>query len=480
MKRLPRHRSWVNQWTGPWGSTTKARRRSFWRRLTPVQLFVGSFLLLIVLGTLGFEVLPGLYTGAKLGWLDALFTATSAVCVTGLIVVDTATAFTTFGQAYLLLLIQLGGLGMITFASLVILGLGGRLSLRQEQLTSVAEVAPHIDYRELTRNVIRFTLFLEGLGALLLWLDWGPRIGWTTAVWHSIFNSVSAFCNAGFSTFSDSLISFQRDPISLTLIMLLIIAGGLGFLTLQELHLLRDRKNHVTLDRISVHSRLALAVTGILILVGWVLYTVFEWRRTLVDMPAWARVWNGLFMSVTARTAGYNSMDYAQVSQVTAFLTVLLMFIGGSPGGTAGGVKTTTVALIGLLAWSRLRGRNAVNIMNRTVPDETIHRAIGLFVAAFSIVTAGIFLLTAVGLPHHAESALRGDFLALMFEATSAFGTVGLSTGITGNLTAAGRWLAVFLMFLGRIGPLALGAAIMLPDRGPGRFRFAREDVIIG
>lgn len=445
-----------------------------------MQLFVGSFLVLIVLGTLGFEVLPGLYTGDGLGWLDALFTATSAVCVTGLIVVDTATSFTAFGQAYLLLLIQLGGLGMITFASLVILGFGGRLSLRQEQLTSVADVAPHIDYRELTRNVIRYTFILEAFGAAILWLDFGPRLGWGPAVWHAVFNAVSAFCNAGFSTFSDSLVSFQRDPISLTVIMLLIIAGGLGFLTLQELHLLRDRRRRITLDWISVHSRLAIVVTGILILTGWILYTAFEWRATLASMPAWAKIWNGLFMSVTARTAGFNSVDYGQVTQVTGFLTVLLMFIGGSPGGTAGGVKTTTFALIGWLAWSRLRGRNAVNIWNRSVPDETIHRAVGLFVAAFSIVTAGIFLLTAVGLPRHTQSAVSGDFLALMFEATSAFGTVGLSTGITSDLTAAGRWLTVILMFLGRVGPLALAAAVVLPDRGPSRFRYARGDVIIG
>jgi trk/ktr system potassium uptake protein len=469
----------VNQWIGPTGPSHPAKR-NFWRRLSPVQLFVGSFGLLIVFGTVGLEILPGLYTGPGLPWLDALFTATSAVCVTGLIVVDTATYFTPFGQAFILLLIQLGGLGMITFASLIILGLGGRLSLRQEALSSVAEVAPHIDFRQLTRNVIRYTFLLEAIGTIVLWLDWGPRVGWVESLWHALFNSVSAFCNAGFSTFSDSLVSFQRDPISLTMIMILIVAGGIGFLTLQELALLRDTRRRIPFRMLSLHSRLAIVITVALILVGWILFTVFEWRRTLADMPVWARILNGLFMSVTARTAGYNTVDYGQVAQISAFLTVLLMFIGGSPGGTAGGVKTTTFGLVGLLALARLRGREDVGFWHRTVPDETIHRAVGLFVAAFSIVTAGIFLFTAVGLPPQAEFAREGDFLARMFEVTSAFGTVGLSTGITANLTSAGRWITVLLMFLGRIGPLAFAAAITLPDRAAGRFRYAKEDVIVG
>jgi len=465
---------------GAWLRTARipgAPGRSFWRDLTPVQLFVGSFLLLILLGTVVLRLTPAFYTGERLGWLDALFTATSAVCVTGLILTDTATYFTPLGQAFLLLLIQLGGLGMITFASVLILGVGGRLSLRHEALTTFADVAPHVDFRNLTRNVLRFTLLFELAGAIILWLAWGGRLGWTRAVGHAVFHSISAFCNAGFSTFSDSLVSFQRDPVTLIVISLLILAGGLGFLTLQELQQLR-RPAKSGARRLSVHSRMALTVSVLLLIAGWLPFVLLEWDQTLREMPGWARLLNGLFMSVTARTAGFNTIDYAGATEAAAFLTILLMFIGGSPGGTAGGVKTTTFALVGLLAWARLRGREQVSVWSRTVPEETVHRAVGLFVAAFSIVTLAILLFTAVGVPA-TGAAPRDDFLTRMFEAVSAFGTVGLSMGLTDDLTPAGRWVGALLMFLGRVGPLALASAIALPAQR-GRFRYAHEDVIVG
>src|SRR5688572_1628556 len=205
------------------------RRRSLWRRLTPPQLFVASFLALVVVGTLGLRMLPGLYTGARLGWLDALFTATSAVCVTGLIVVDTATHFTTAGQAFLLLLIQLGGLGMITFTTLIILALGRRLSLRHERLSSAtAEVAPHVPAERLTRDIVLFTLGIEAAGTAALYALWAPRLGWADAAWPALFHAVSAFCNAGFSTFSDSLMGFQGGAATLLAVAALLLAGGTG------------------------------------------------------------------------------------------------------------------------------------------------------------------------------------------------------------------------------------------------------------
>lgn len=454
-----------------------AKVRSLWRELTTVQLFVGSFLLLILAGTTLLATVPAFFTAGRLSWLDALFTATSAVCVTGLIVVDTATYFSPAGQLFLLLLIQLGGLGMISFASVIILGIRGRLSLRQEEATtSLADVAPDINVRQLTRNVVRFTIAFEAIGALLLWLAWGWRIGWASALWHAVFHAVSAFCNAGFSTFTLSLIPFQRDPFTLVVLAALIIAGGLGFLTIQELALLRQPGKK---RRLSVHSRLVLVASAVLLVGGWVLYSVFEWRQSLAGLPVWAKITNGFFMSATARTAGFNAIDYTGITQAAGFLTVLLMFIGGSPGGTAGGVKTTTFALIGLLAWARLRGRADLSAWGRTVPEETVHRAVGLVVAAFSIVMFAILLFTAGALPG-TERALEGDFLARMFEVTSAFGTVGLSMGLTDDLTAGGRCIAIVLMFLGRIGPLALAAAIALPGRRATRFRYAREDVMIG
>ena len=474
----PAWRPWLNE---SWRSAG-ARGFSLWRRISPPQLFTGSFLLLIALGTAGLKSLPGLYTGEELGWLDALFTATSAVCVTGLIVVDTATYFTPAGQAFLLLLIQLGGLGMITFTTLIILALGRRLSLRQETLaTSAAEVAPHVDPARLTRDVVAFTLGIEALGAALLYLLWIPRLGWGGAAWPAVFHSISAFCNAGFSVFSDSLTGFQRDPLTLGVVMVLIVAGGIGFLTMEELYLRRKAGREGRVFRVSIHSRIVLATTAVLLAGGWVAFSLSEWRVTFSGMPVWAKAVNGLFMSVTARTAGFNTIDYGQAADGSNFATILLMSIGGSPGSTAGGLKTTTIALIGLLAWARFRGWEVTSLWGRTIPAETIQRAVGLFVAAFGLVTLAIFLftLTEIGRVPHAEAG--GRFLTLMFEAVSAFNTVGLSMGATGELSTPGRVLTILLMYLGRVGPLTFAAAIAMRRRRTARhFRYAHEDVVVG
>ncbi len=430
---------------------------------------------------MGLKVLPGMYTGPELSWLDALFTSTSAVCVTGLIVVDTATYFTAAGQAWILLLIQLGGLGIITFTTVIIIALGRRLSLRHESISSgAAEIAPHVDYRHLARDVLKFTFILEAAGAAILFVDWVPEQGVRAAGWNAIFQSISAFCNAGFSTFSDSLMGFTSDPLALFTIMALIVVGGLGFLTLEEVYLWnRERKKGRAL-RISLHSRLVLVSTAVLILGGWGLYVLFEWKHLLAPMTPVDRVINGLFMSVTPRTAGFNTVDYGKALENTNFLTILLMFVGGSPGSTAGGVKTTTAAVVALLAWSRFRGRETSSIWGRTIPEETIQRAVGLTVVAFGLVTIAIlaFVTVETGSLGHAAGH---RFLAYMFEAISAFNTVGLSMGATPDLSIAGRWIAILLMYLGRVGPLTFAAAIALAEPTPaGGFRYAYEDVVIG
>jgi trk system potassium uptake protein TrkH len=455
-------------------------RASLWRRLTPAQLFVASFLLLILLGTLGLKTIPGLYTGAPLGWLDALFTATSASCVTGLVVVNTATYFTPAGQAFLLLLIQLGGLGMITLTTLIILALGRRLSLRNEAISaSGAEVAPHVSPQRLVRDVVRFTLLIEAAGALLLYLLWAPRLGALAAVWPAVFHAISAFCNAGFSTFPDSLLGFQRSPGTLLIIGSLITAGGLGFLTMEELHLLRRARRERRVTRLSLHSRLALAVTAALIVGGAALFALFEWQGVLAGLPLGDRLVNAIFLGITPRTAGFNSVDYAHTSESTNFLTILLMSIGGSPGSTAGGLKTTTVALIGLLAWSRLRGREVVSIWDRSVPEETIQRAVGLFVVVFALMTAAIFVLTSS--EAGAASPAARPFLGYMFEVASAFNTVGLSMNLTPDLSVVGRWVGIVQMFVGRVGPLTFAAALARSRRAPGdEFRYAYADVVVG
>jgi trk system potassium uptake protein TrkH len=450
-------------------------RLPWWRRLTPPQLFIASFALLISLGTVGMETLPGIFAEAPLTWEESLFTVTSAVCVTGLTVVDTGTRFTLFGEAYVLLLIQLGGLGMIVFTSLIILALGGRLSLRHESLAVSAAETAAIDPRRLVFDIVRFTFTIEAIGAMLLYALWIPRYGWESAAWPAVFHSISAFCNAGFSIFPDNLMSHQQSPATLVIIMALIVFGGLGFLALEEIYPLCFPRRLKRGLRVSLHTRIVLMTTAILIVAGGFAFAWLEWNQTLAHLPIVDRFANAFFMSVTARTAGYNSIDYGHAADSTNFLTILLMMIGGSPGSTAGGVKTTTFALLGILAWSRLRGEESASLFGRSLPKFTIDRAIALFVIAFGIVTLGILVLTMT--ERHGRSS---SFLEEMFEAVSAFNTVGLSMGITPKLSSPGRLTIIALMFVGRVGPLSIAAALARPSRVVSQFRYAYEDVMVG
>lgn len=453
------------------------RRRSlaFWRHFSAAQMFVLSFAGLIALGAMGFRWLPGLHAGDRLAWTDCILTATSSVCVTGMLTLDVGTFFSFRGQVFVLLLIQLGGLGMITFTSLIIVALGRRLSLRAEVLAGRVDVAPVVEPRKLVRDVVRFTLMFEGAGALLLYLLWAPQLGLAEAAWPAVFHSVSSFCNAGYSTFGNSLVELNRSPLSLAVISLLVIAGGIGFLTLEEL-LLRWRAYRMnTVFRISLHSRLVLATTAVLLVAGWILYTLLEWNTALGSLHWGHKLTNALFMSVSARTTGYHSVDYSLLSESGGFVTILLMSIGGSPGSAAGGIKTTTIALIGLLAWSRMRGRTVTSLWGRSVPEETNQRAIGLFVVASGVMTVGIFVLTMTE-GHRSSST----FLSHMFEAVSAFSTAGLSMGATSDLSPAGRWVTSALMFLGRVGPLTFAAALATRPRDRTGFRYASEDVVVG
>lgn len=436
---------------------------------------MGSFALLVLLGTVGLQCLPGIYAGQPMDWLDALFTSTSAVCVTGLIVEDTATFFTPFGQAFILLLIQLGGLGMLTFASLIIMALGGRLSLRQEA-TSIASVdhVTHLDRRRLTVDIVRFTLIFEAIGAVLLYILWVPKLGWKGAAWPAIFHSVSAFCNAGFSTFSDSLMSHQESPGVLCVIMLMILAGGLGFVAHEEIYLWCKARFQKKAFRVSLQSRLVIVTTLVITIIGTAGFAIFEWNYLFGEMSTSGRLMNAVFMSITPRTAGFNSIDYAKATDSSNLLTMILMMIGGSPGSTAGGVKTTTIALIGLLAWSRLRGFESTNCWSRSIPEETTSRAVGLFAIASGLAVVGVFGLTAT------EVNKTGGLIERMFEAFSAFNTVGLSMGLTPKLTVVGRWIIILLMFFGRVGLLTLAASLTVSGTQKVKFRYAYEDVVVG
>ena len=405
-----------------------------------------------------------------------MFTATSAVCVTGLIVVDTSSFFTIGGQAVILLLIQLGGLGILVLTSALITALGGRPSLKTENLaTGSRQMISHIPARKLIIDIVRFTFIFEAIGAVLLYLVWAPRLGFREAIWPAIFHSVSAFCNAGFSTNSDSLVSFHDSPVTIVIVSGLVITGGIGFVTLEELLQMLNRSNKRK-KRLSVHSRLVLGTSALLLLLGWVLFAIFEWRGVLKDMNVLDKFSNSFFMSVTPRTAGFNSIDYAQASESSNFLTTILMMIGGSPGSTAGGMKTTTFALLGLLTWSKLRSQSTTTFARRSIPEETIQRAVGLFVIASGIVVAGVFALALSGDIAETDK----DFLLRMFETASAFNTVGLSMGLTPYLSISSQWVLIVLMFVGRTGPLAIASAMVIRLSRQGKFRYAYEDVIVG
>lgn len=474
----------MSQSPKPSGKYLSARRpdRPSWnsvraiRALSPAEAFIGSFMGLVIAGTLALKLLPNLYTGPALDWTNALFTATSAVCVTGLIVVDTGTYFTFAGQVVLLVLIQLGGLGMLVLTSVVIRALGGRPSMRTDSITATSRsVLPHIPTRTMIMDVVALTVLCELLGAIVLWVIWLPELGWRGAIWPAIFHAVSAFCNAGFSTHSDSLMGYQHSPATLLVVSLIIIVGGIGFVVIEELYR-RRQPNLRVYRKLSVHTQLVLTTTAILIVVPWLFFAMFEWHGVLKNMSIVDKLANALFLSVTPRTAGFNSIDYAKTSESSNFLTILLMMIGGSPGSTAGGMKTTTFVLLVMQAWSRLRANETVTFAKRSIPSETIQRASGLFIITTGMVAVGVLLMSSTGDCYEAHP----DFMTRLFEVVSAFNTVGLSMGITAELSLPSRWILIVLMFIGRTGPLVVAAALVVRFSRGGKFRLAYEDVIVG
>jgi trk system potassium uptake protein TrkH len=450
-------------------------RRGVWRRLSGVQLFVLSFAGLVLGGALGLLVLPGLYTGPRLGVVDAVFTAASAVCVTGLIVVDTATYFTVWGQAWILLLIQAGGLGILTFATLIIRLLGRRGGLGVESAASTG-VGAHVgDTGAMVRAVFLLTFAIEAVGSVVLWLLWRAPLGAGPAAWHAVFHAISAFCNAGFSTFSNNLAGWAGSPPVLLSVGGLILLGGIGFVVLEDI---RARFLQRRTRRLTTHSRIALTATGVTVGVAALLFFGFEGAHTLRGLATGDRLTNALFMAITPRTAGFNTVDYSAVSNASYALTIGLMFVGGSPGGTAGGIKTTTASVLLLLLVMRLRGLRHVPVGGRSVREDVIQAAAGLVVGAVAILSLGVFLLL---LTEPAVAATdRAGLARLVFEANSAFGTVGLSMNKTPELTAGGRIVITLLMFVGRVGPLSLAAAMVVGREHRAAYRYAYDDVAVG
>jgi len=481
------------------------------QKVRPALLIVGSFLTLIAIGT-GLLLLPASTAEGQppTTLTDAVFSATSAVCVTGLIVVDTGTHWSRFGQYVILVLIQLGGLGLMTYASVFALFMWRGMRIRE--VLVLREAFTHdlrAEIGRLTTFILLTTLAIEALGAMLLFGLWdhtaaGDAVPLGERVFYSVFHSVSAFCNAGFCLYADSLISYRDTWQANIVFPLLIIAGGIGFAVLYNLaRMVRYRvvaRGGAPLmkRRLTLQSKLALVATAVLLVGGTGLALVLEtapgredaWRKTAAapadpagpDVAAasplgrtWARRASGAwFLATTARTAGFNTTDTTHLAGPTKFLTVALMFIGASPGSTGGGIKTVTVVVVLCGVWATLRGRSSVQAFRRQIPRETVRRALAILAVGVAWVAGTSIALAAWGMSDGAEYT----FLDALFETQSAFATVGLSTGTTPLLNTVGRLLLAGTMFVGRIGLLTLFVAMQFKTK-PQRYEYAREDVAI-
>jgi trk system potassium uptake protein TrkH len=454
-------------------------------------LFLWSFIVLIAIGTLGLMAIPGLHAKEKLSFIDSLFTMTSAVCITGLAVADTATQFTTLGQAWLLLFIQVGGIGVLTLSTMLLGVLGKRLSLRSEMLAMApARRDGQVEVWQIAISVTKFTLVVEAIGAILLFALWAPKLGMSEAAWAALFHGISAYCNAGFSTFSDSLMSFAHSPLTLCVISLLVLFGGIGYLTLEELlrwwRTSRKGRDGMRIrvagtHRLSSHTWSVVIATLVLLFTGWAMYAVFEWDDSLAKMDLVDKLTHSWFMSVTARSAGFNAIDYTTIGNDSATLTMMLMFVGGSPNSTAGGIKTSTLAVLVALALSRMRGARFVGLKGRAIPDRTIEAAVGIVMLWMLVWIAAFFAVNAIESHGAATDATRQQFLPIAFETISAFSTTGLSMNLTPTLSDGSKGILVALMYIGRVGLLSFFAAVTLRRSQPPAFlRPAQEDVIVG
>ncbi len=450
------------------------------KRLNPPQLIVFSFASIILLGSL-LLALPMAVNGPPLKFIDALFTSASAVCVTGLVVVDTGSRFTLAGQWIILTLIQLGGLGIMTFSVVFILLLGRKLAFREKIL--ISDTFSHLpvdNIASLVKEIFFFTFAIEAVGALLLFCRWLPAYPWPHALYLAVFHAISAFCNAGFSPLRDSLMGYRSDVLVNMTIMMLIIAGGLGFLVIMELRYYLLRRMSRSRMFLSLHTKLVLTVTLLLIFGGMGLIYFTEQFHTLRQVSIGEGLLAAAFQSVTARTAGFNTLDIGSFGNSSLLVIICLMFVGASPGSCGGGVKTTALGVFAMMMWSRMSGREYVSLYGRTLPRNTIFNAFSI------ITTAGLILVLFLLILSISEASLpvplaaeRGRFLDLLFEEVSAFATVGLSTGITSSLSGFGKFMMVTLMFIGRVGPLT-AVLFFTRHRSKGNFQYAEEQVMIG
>ena len=449
-----------------------ARRRP----LSPSQFLASSFLAIIVGGGVLLSLPFAAAEGRQVAIIDAFFTSVSAVCVTGLVVVDTPVDYSLFGQAVVLLLIQAGGLGYMTLSTVLVSAMGRSVTL-QERLT-LQEALNVQDMEGLVRfagTVLKLTLAIEGLGAAILTVRWLAVMSPGEALWHGVFHAVSAFNNAGFALWSNNLVSWQGDVTVNLVITSLIIAGGLGFFVWAELLGRRHRQ-----VRLSVHTRLVLVATAALLAVGTIAVLVLEWNnpRTLGAMSGGDRVLAAYFQSVTARTAGFNTIDIGAMTAPALFVMMALMFIGASPGSTGGGVKTTTFSITLAALWATVRGADDTVLFKRRLAAEVVAKAFFISLIAFVALNAVAWLLLLTE---------GRDLLKTLFETTSAFGTVGLSMGEPGApvslsafFSSTGKLLIMAMMFIGRVGPLTLAIAVAKRAGARPRLQYPEGKILIG
>ena len=437
----------------------------------PAQVLAISFAAAILLGSL-LLLIPSSTASGRISFIDALFTSTSAVCVTGLIVVDTATYFTTAGKWIILLLVQLGGLGIMTFSTMVLLTAGRPIAISERTLVQEGyHPGSPSDFRVLIKSVFLFTAIFEATGFLLLFFRFLKDEPWTGALFLGLFHSVSAFCNAGFSLFSTSLMDFRGDIFVNLVIALLIIFGGLGFLVVGETGQAFAGLIKGTKAKLSLHSKLVWATTAVLIAGSFLIFLGLESNGALRTFSWKDKILASFFQVVTARTAGFNTIDLTQLGTAAVLLHMFLMFIGASPGSTGGGVKTSTFGVLIAFIRSKLAARDSVHLFFRTIPQNNVIKAFTVMSLSISLIFIGILVVLA-----SQPGLLMKD---VFYEVFSGFGTVGLSLGVTPQLNSLSKSMLILIMYAGRIGPLTLLLAFSR-RRAFGKYEYVEESVLIG
>ncbi len=434
--------------------------------LTPAQFLVIGYLTVIMTGAFLLMLPIATTNSSGLRFIDAIFTATSATCVTGLIVVNTATAFTLFGQIVILIMIQVGGLGIMSMSTMIAFVLGKKISLKERLI--IQEDLNQFGISGLVRliqYVLGFTFAIEGTGALLLFFRFIKDRPFWEAFYNAVFHSISAFNNAGFDIFGNSLENFTGDIAVNLIIMGLIILGGIGFGVIVEL------TNNFKFKKTSLQTKIVLVITGSLLIIGFLVIFALEYNNTLKTLPFFEKILASMFLAVTPRTAGFNTVPTGALHISTLFFIIILMFIGASPGSTGGGIKTTTFGVMLITLKSMITVNEDIEVYNRRLDKDIIFKTLSITLLALSLVVIVTITLTV--------TEANMSFLELLFETVSAFATVGLSTGITDELSDIGRLLITLTMFAGRVGPLTLAVAFGEQKR-KGIYHYPKEKVMVG